>query len=335
MNEKRRVVFRTGRLLGLLALGAILFLGSVPAGWAEQYPAKGIELVVPFPPGGSTDLTARLVAAYLTKRWGKTISVVNKAGGGGTVGTMAALRSKNDGYTMLMTVISAATLNPAIESKLPYKWDEPTLVARTNISPLVFIVKADSPWKNLKQVMEDVKKAPDQYKYGTSGLGGPSTFSIGQLVDCAGVDPAKVTRVVLQGGAPTVMAVAGGHVDFASQNLSEVISMVEAKKVRALAVTSPERIKQLPDVPTSREAGFPGYDLIGWNGIAGPSNLPEQVVGTWASSIQELMKDQAFIDDMERIGAPCSYLGPKEFKKALEAEYKSAVIFANKMGLRK
>ena len=245
----------------------ILFLGwaavAAPAASAQSYPAKGIQLIVAFPPGGSTDLTGRAIGNYLSRKWGQTISVVNKPGAGGTTGTMAALRSKNDGYTLLMNVISTGTLNPAIESKLPYKWDEPMFIARTNISPLVFVVKTDSPWRNLKELMEAVKKDPTQFKYGTSGLGGPSTFSIAQLLEAAGVDPNQVARVVLQGGAPTVTAVAGGHVDFAAQNLVEVISLVQAKKVRGLAVTTRQRTQQLPDVPTGGEAGFEAFNLVG------------------------------------------------------------------------
>ena len=335
MKKRGRRIGLTRCFLLLLPLCAWTLFGGIQGGWAQEYPTKTIELIVPFPPGGSTDLTARVVATHLSKKWGRTISVVNKPGSGGAVGTMAVLRAKNDGYTMLMTVISAQILNPAIESKLPYKWDDPTHIARTNISPLVFIVKADSPWTDLKHVMEDVKKDPEKYKYGTAGLGGPSTFSIGQLLDAAGVDPLKVARIVLQGGAPTITAVAGGHVDFASQNLCEVISMIEAKKIRGLAVTSLERAKQLPQIPTGRELGYPDYDLIGWNGIAGPSNLPAQVINKWDQGIRDLMHDPKFIDDMERIGAPPSYLGPTDLKNTLEKEYKRAVLFGEKMGLKK
>jgi tripartite-type tricarboxylate transporter receptor subunit TctC len=335
MERKKRMIYFSKTFYLLLTACLFVSWGLLPSGYAQEYPTKTIQLIVPFPPGGSTDLTGRVVATYLSKKWGQTISVVNKPGAGGTTGVMFALRSKNDGYTMLMHVISAGTLNPAIESKLPYKWDEPTLIARTNISPLVFFVKGDSPWMNLKEVIEEVKKDPLKFKYGTSGLGGPSTFSIAQLLEAAEIDPTKVIRVVLQGGAPTVTAVAGGHVDFASQNLSEVISMIQAKKIKGLAITTPQRAKQLPDVPTSKEAGYGAYRLVGWNGIAGPASLPDQVIKKWDQGIREIMNNPAFIEDMERIGAPPAHLGPKDFKAALEEEYKSALKFADKLGLRK
>jgi len=325
---------------GKLVLSIIFFLliivgGSIPFLYAQAYPTKGIQLIVPFPPGGSTDLTGRVVANYLSKKWGQPISVVNKPGAGGTTGVVFALQSKSDGYTMLMNVSSAGTLNPAIERKLPYKWDDPTFIAQTNISPLVFVVKADSPWKNLREVVEDVKKDPTRFKYGTSGPGGPSTFAIAQLFESAGVDPTKLARIVLQGGAPTVTAVAGGHVDFAAQNLSEVISLIEAKKIRGLAVTTSKRVKQLPDIPTGKEAGFPALNLVGWNGITGPPNLPDYVIKKWDDGIREAIKDPHFVEEMERIGADPAYLGPKDFKAYLQEQYQSAFKIAENLGLRK
>ena len=330
MNKKKGLL-----PLSLFILVLVWAVLTAPSALAQAYPTKGIQLVVAFPPGGSTDLTGRAIANYVSKKWGQTITVVNKPGAGGTTGTMAALRSKSDGYTMLMNVISTGTLNPAIESKLPYKWDEPTFLARTNISPLVFVVKTDSSWKNLKELMEAVKKDPTQFKYGTSGLGGPSTFSIAQLLEAAGVDPNQVARVVLQGGAPTVTAVAGGHVDFAAQNLVEVISLIQAKRVRGLAVTTRQRVRQLPDIPTSSEAGFEAFNLVGWNGISGPAKLPDSVIKKWDDAVRDALHDPAFIAEMENLGAPPAYLGPKEFKAALEAEYNAALKFAEKLGLRK
>jgi len=322
-------------LLAIIGLCLFPYSGSVPSIYAQAYPTKGIQLIVPFPPGGSTDLTGRVVASYLSKKWGQPISVVNKPGAGGTTGVVFALQAKNDGYTMLMHVTSAGTLNPAIEKKLPYKWDDPTLIAQTNISPLVFIIKGDSPWKDLREVVEDVKKDPTRFKYGTSGPGGPSTFAIAQLLESAGVDPTKVARIVLQGGAPTVTAVAGGHVDFAAQNLSEVISLIEAKKIRGLAVTTSKRVKQLPDIPTGKEAGFGALNLVGWNGVAGPPHLPDYVIKKWDEGIREAMKDPHFLEEMERIGADAAYLGPSEFKAFLQEQYQSALKIAENLGLRK
>ncbi len=333
-REKRvfSVIFLT---LVIFALGLFPHSGSVPSLHAQAYPAKGIQLIVSFPPGGSTDIVGRLVANYLSKKWGQPISVVNKPGAGGITGVIFALQSKNDGYTMLMTVTSVGTTSPAIEKKLPYKWDEMTLIAQTNVSPLVFFVKEDSPWKNLKDVTEDVKKDPTRYSYGTSAPGGPSTFAISSLLDAAGVDPNKVARIVLQGGAPIVAAVAGGHVSFAAQNLSEVLSLIEAKKIKGLAVTTDTRLKQLSDVPTGKESGFAAFNLVGYHGVVGPLKLPDFVIKKWDEGVREALKDAHFVADMEKAGLFAAYLGPVDFKAAQKERYESALRLAEKLGLRK
>src|SRR3954449_6195757 len=144
-------------LIGLGAIvGAILACGLAAA---QSYPNKDIKFVVPFPPGGVTDLNARILAKHLGKLWGQPVTVTSMPGGGGTDGTMFVLNSPKDGYTMMMSATGQGTQNPAIDSKLPYKWHEPTLVARTSISPLVFVVKGDSPWNSLREVVDDVKKS--------------------------------------------------------------------------------------------------------------------------------------------------------------------------------
>jgi len=333
-REKRvfSVIFLT---LVIFALGLVPYSGSVPSLHAQAYPTKGIQLIVSFPPGGVTDIVGRLVSNYLSKKWGQPISVVNKPGAGGVTGVVFALQSKNDGYTMLVHVTSTGTTSPAIEKKLPYKWDDPTLIAQTNVSPLVFFVKADSPWKNLKDVTEDVKKDPTRFSYGTSAPGGPSTFAISSLLDSAGVDPNKVARIVLQGGAPIVAAVAGGHVSFAAQNLSEVLPLIEAKKIRGLAVTTATRVKQLPDIPTGKEAGFGAFDLVGYNGIVGPPQLPEYVIKKWDEGVREALKDPNFVAEMEKVGVFAAYLGPDDFKAVQKERYESALKLAEKLGLRK
>lgn len=315
----------------VLVLAALLAL----AGPAAAYPDRPVDLVVSFPPGGVTDQVGRTVAGYLSKKWGQPINVVNKAGGGGVTGAFAALSARPDGYTMLVTVTSVGSTNPAMDSKLPYKWDQFTFIARTNISPLVVFVKADAPWKTLRELADAIKADPTKLKYGTSAAGGPSTFVTAQLTTAIGADPTKLTRVVLNGGAPTIAAVAGGHVDFAAQNLAEVTALIEGGKIRGLGITSETRAPQIKDVPTTREAGFPTVSLIGYNGIVGPRNLPAPVVDKWLTSVQQMVKDPEFIATMERLGVPVAYLGPAEFKEFLRRDYETALDFATRLGMRK
>jgi tripartite-type tricarboxylate transporter receptor subunit TctC len=319
-----------------IGLGAMVgaMLACDPAA-SQSYPSKEIKLIVPFPPGGVTDLNARILAKHLSKFWGQPVTVSNMAGGGGTEGTMFVLNSQKDGYTMMMSATGQGTQNPAIDSKLPYKWDEPTLVARTSVSPLVFVVKGDSPWNSLREVVDDVKKDPAKYKYGTSGPGGVGSIALSLLFGSNGVDVQALGRVTLQGGAGLLEAVVTGRTDFAAQYLAEMGPLLASKKLKPLAVSTPARVKQLPNTPTSQEAGFDTFTLIGWNGIVGPSQLPTDIVVRWNDAIRALAVDPAFVAETEASGAEVAYLDPVQFKSTLRVEYETAVKQVEKLGLRK
>ena len=320
------------RLALLIGLSAV---GVFNTAMAQTYPSQEVKLIVPFPPGGVTDLNARILAKHLSKYWKQPVSVSDMPGGGGTTGTMFVLNSAKDGYTMMLSATGQATQNPAIDSKLPYRWDEPTLVARTSISPLVFVVKGDSPWNSLREVVDAVKKDPAKYRYGTSGPGGVGSIAMSVLFGSNGVDVQKLGRVTLQGGAPMLDNVATGETHFAAQYLAEMGPQLQSKKLKPLAVSTATRVKQLPETPTSREAGFDTFTLIGWNGIVGPSQLPADIVGKWNEAIKALAADKAFVAETEASGAEVAYLDPEQFKAALKTEYETALQHATKLGLRK
>lgn len=317
-----------------LLIGLSALVASPPA-MAQSYPTKEVKLIVPFPPGGVTDLNARILAKHLSKYWKQPVTASTMPGGGGTTGTMFVLKSAKDGYTMMLSATGQATQNPAIDSKLPYRWDEPTLVARTSISPLVFVVKGDSPWNSLREVVDAVKQHPAKYRYGTSGVGGVGAIAMSVLFGSNGVDVQKLGRVMLQGGSPMLDNVATGGTHFAAQYLAEMGPQLKSKQLKPLAVSTAKRVKQLPDTPTGREAGFDTFTLIGWNGIVGPSQLPAEIVGRWNEAIKALAADKAFVEETEASGAEVSYLDPEKFKAALKTEYETALTHAVKLGLRK
>ena len=318
-----------------IAITTLSACGTLDNSTTPNYPSKEVKLIVPFPIDGVTDINARILAKHLSRLWGQPVNVINMPGGGGTKGTLHVLASQEDGYTMMMSATGQATQNPAIDSKLPYKWDEPALVARTSVSPLVFVVKGDSRWNTLQQMLEDVRKDPAAYKYGTSGSGGVGSIAISLLFGSSGVDPRKLGRVTLQGGAPLLDAVITGKTDFAAQYLAEMGSLLQDKKLKALAVSSPVRVKQLPNTPTSKQAGSDSFTLIGWNGIVGPSNLPANIVSKWDEAIRTLAADADFVKETEASGAEVAYLGPKEFKETLRKEYEAAMIDVEQLGLRR
>jgi tripartite-type tricarboxylate transporter receptor subunit TctC len=326
--------FRRGLAFTTLALLAAASLAA-SATAQDAYPSREIKLIVPFPTAGVTDLNARILVKHLARLWGRPVTVENMPGAGGTKGTMFVLAAPKDGYTMMMSATGQGTQNPAIDSKLPYKWDEPTLVARTSVSPLVFVVKGDSPWSTLRQAVDDVKADVANYRYGTSGPGGVGSIALSLLLGGAGVDVQKIGRVELQGGAPLLDAVATGKTHFAAQYLAEMGPDLASGKLKPLAVSTAQRVKQLPNVPTGKEAGFGSFSLIGWNGIVGPAGLPKDIVAKWEDGLKRLAADRAFVDETEASGAEVSFLPSGPFKEAMRVEYEAAVEQVKRLGLRR
>jgi len=207
------------RIISVVLVGGIglLFFFNQPGVCSgrdvSKYPDNSIDLIVPFNPGGITDRVARVVAEHVSKDFGQQVLVVNKPGGGGAVGTSEVLRSKPDGYKLMMNVSGPTTTTLVIAPDIPYTWDQLTAITQVSISSIVFCVKGDSRWQNVNEAMNDVRKNPDSFKWSGGSVGSPLVFAVAQLLDNAGIDPNRPVRVVFTGGAPTAVALAGGHID--------------------------------------------------------------------------------------------------------------------------
>lgn len=320
---------------GLFALlGTAGLLAPADAG-AAAYPAKPVQIVVAFAPGGSSDQVSRLLATYLTKKWGQPVSVVNKPGGGGVVGTAAVAQAPADGYVVNNGMVNTLAFAPAAQSNNPYNWDSFTYLARIGVTPSVLTVNANSPYKTARELVDAVKKDPAKFKTGVSGLAGTGAFGIAQILDSAGVDPAKVDMVSFNGGVLVVTNLAGGHVDFVAQQLPEVLEMVKAGRLRALMHTNSVRLKELPDVPTSKEAGFPAYSVMAASGYVGPPNMSPAVVATWEKAIADALKDKEFFASLEKVGLTPAYQNAKDYRAWTEEQYRSAQLLSAKLGLKK
>ena len=208
-------------------------------------------------------------------------------------------------------------------------------MARTSTIPLVFAVKGDASWNALREVIDSVKANPGAYKYGTSGPGGVGILALSVLFGSNGIDMNRLGRVELQGGAPLLDAVATGMTHFAAQYLAEMGPQLSAGKLKPLAVSTPRRVKQLPDVPSGAELGFDTFTLIGWNGIAGPENLPTAILTKWNDGLRALSSDPAYVKETEASGAEVGFLDAAQFKQALRVEYETAVAQVSPLGLRK
>ncbi len=301
----------------------------------SAYPTKPVEIVIGFGPGGAADVAARLVAGYVSKKWGQPINVINMPGASGIIGTRHVLSAKPDGYTLMMDNHAVSAMLAASQMDLPFKWENRTTIGRVTVDPVFYTVKQDSPWNNLKEVAEHIRKNPKVVRWGIAGVTAVGAFAMPQFLEVNNLPFDSLNKVVFKSGAEVITALAGGHIDFAAQQYSESSALILGKKIRGLAVVNPERLPGTPDVPTAKEVGYPGLNVYGWQGVSGPANLPKEVVEKWDKTLQEACKDPAFLDQAAKIYKVIAYLGPKEFWEFMQDEYKRYLPLATKMGMRK
>ena len=306
-----------GLLLGILCLW-LAVPGSAAAGTAK-YPAKGVDVIVPFAPGAGTDLMGRVVAEALSKKWGVPVNVVNKPGGNTIIGTNDVMRAARDGYTLLVDSPGSSSMQVDMKD-LPYKVEDRIFVARAAASPMAFIVPANSPWKDMKAVAEAAKKDPGVLSW--TSLGGTSGVDLvmRQYFKAAGIDVAKSKMVTYPGAAPATNAVAGGHVQLGAATAGTILGLVRGGNARCIGVTSAEKMSDLPDVATAGQQGFPAVNAVFWVGFSGPAGLPQSVVTTWAEAVSEVLKDPEVAAKLARVTSVPAYLGPEDFKKFISEE---------------
>jgi tripartite-type tricarboxylate transporter receptor subunit TctC len=323
---------------GVAGLAAGLGL-LAPAGALAQrdYPTRPIEVVVPFVPGGGTDLISRLVADYVSRKWNTPVLVVNKPGGGGVIGARAALKeSRPDGYTALMDIHTTSSMHVGAWKNPPLTLADRTYAGRIVRDPMVFAVKADAPWKTFKEFSDWAKANPGELVWSTAGPSGPSRYTAYDWLTQIGVDPARTRMVITDGAGDSFAKLAGGHVLLAIHSVAEAHAMVQAGKVRLLAVLSPARIKDLPDVPTAEEQGvMKGVRVQWWAAVAFPSATPDPIVRRWEAALAEMAKDPGFLAGAERINMNIDYLPGAETRALVEKEAEGYIEMAAKIGIRR
>jgi tripartite-type tricarboxylate transporter receptor subunit TctC len=265
---------------------------------AQAYPAKPIHLIVPFPPGGGTDLFSRAIAAKLTEKLQWTIVVDNKPGAGGNLGVDAAVKSPADGYTMVMGQTSDLAVNPTLYRKLPYdpvKDLAPVVLVAS--APIILVVAESSPYRSLADVVAAAKQKPGRLTLATPGNGTVAHLTGVMLQRAAGIE---LIHVPYKGAAQALPDLMGGQVDLYSSSVSSVIGQIKGGKVRAIVVASAKRSPALPNVPTVAESGYPGFDADSWYGLLMPAGTPQAIVQRVNAEVNELL---SLPDLRERIGA--------------------------------
>jgi tripartite-type tricarboxylate transporter receptor subunit TctC len=296
---------------------AVLVASAAPA-FAQDYPAKPIHLIVPFPPGGGTDLFSRAIAGKLSDvlRW--MIVVDNKPGAGGNIGIEAAVKSPADGYTMVMGQTSDLAVNPTLYRKLPYdplKDLAPVVLVAS--APIVIVVSDRSPYRSLADIVAAAKQKPGRITVATPGNGTVSHLSAVLLQRAAGIE---LVHVPYKGAAQALPDLMGGQVDLYSSSVSSSIGQIKGGKLRAIAVTSAKRSPALPEVPTVAESGYPSFNADTWYGLLMPAGAPSAIVQRVNAEVNKLL---ALPDVRERIGAEGGEaLGgtPERFTALLKAD---------------
>jgi len=305
------------RTLGIVfALCACLAAAGAYA--QASYPTKPIRFIVPFPPGGGTDILARVIATRLTESLGWQIVVDNRGGAGGNIGLQAAAQAAPDGYTMVMGQTSNLAINPSLYSKLPYDPLRDFIpVSLVSASPVALVVSSKSPYKILGDFVTAAKAKPGQLTFGSPGSGTVSHLTGELFQRTAGI---KYVHVPYKGAAQALPDLIGGRIDLYSSSLETAMPHMKAGTIRALALTSLQRVSVVPDVPTVAESGYKGFEATTWFGILVAKGTPEAIVNTLTTAITKVLQLPEVKERMSASGGLPVKTGPKEFSGLLKSE---------------
>jgi tripartite-type tricarboxylate transporter receptor subunit TctC len=298
-----------------IAAGALAFIGAVHA---QSYPSKSIRYVVPYAPGGSTDIVARVLALKLSEAMGQQVVVDNRPGAGGAIGADIVAKSPPDGYTMVTAVTSIMAINQFLYRKLPYDPEKDFApVTQVGSLPLILVIHPSLPAKNVREFIAIAKAKPGQLNYGSSGVGTATHMTTELFKAMAGVD---LVHIPYKGSGQVMGDVIGGQLALIFDQIVSSLPHVQSGKLRMLAITSAKRFPSLPDLPTIAESGVPGYESISWAGVAVPAGTPKEIVARLHAEIVKVLampdiRERFLRDGIETIGST-----PEQFSEHIRRE---------------
>jgi len=297
----------------------------------EAYPTRPITIVVAFPPGGVADNTARPVAAALERILKQPVVVSNKAGAAGAVGNQFVATSKPDGYTLLMALVSVSVL-PEVDKLFgrppTYTREQLTGIARINADPSMLVVRADTPWKTVKDLVEDARKKPGEIIFSSSGLYGAAHVPMEMFIHAAGI---RLRHLPTTGGGPMMNAILGGHSQAVMTPVSLAAAHVKAGKLRLLAHTGTAPIAAYPDVPSFKSLGY-DIEYTAWAGLVAPRNTPPHVIKILRDAVRQAVKEPEVVNSHAKLDTPLAYMDADEFNAWWEKDAQKLAAVVQKIG---
>ncbi|VCU71144.1 Tripartite tricarboxylate transporter family receptor [Pigmentiphaga humi] len=321
------------RLLAPMLALAALFCGAAAAQPQAAFPAKGVHIINPFPPGSPVEYTGRLLAQNLEQHWGKYVIVESRSGAGGTVGANYVAKAAPDGHTLLVTTASPVSFAAALYEKLPYDPVRDLTPIWGLVTPgQVVVVNDQLPVRTLKELVAYAKANPGKLSYASSGIGTVQHFG-GELFQAR--TGTKLIHVPYRGGAPAATDLAGGHVQVMFDSLTNQLRNIEAGKVRPLAILRDKRDGKLPDVPTAAEAGVPGIELVNWISLFAPGGTPAEVVRTLRQTTKSVMAERDVVAKLTETFGEAQILDGEQLAKMIPGEARMYTELVETAGIPK
>jgi tripartite-type tricarboxylate transporter receptor subunit TctC len=303
------------------------------AALGQSYPARPIRLIVPFPPAGITDLSARLVAEGLRAKFNQPVIVENKPGANGVIGLREMLKAEPDGYTIVAGTVGNVVIGYAMEVNAPFDALRDFVpIAGTAEYATAMVVNKQMPVNSVREFIDYAKARPDALTFGSTGTAALDYLAVELFMRATGT---RLTHVPYRGGPAALNDLMGGSIDLLIEVFPVVMEQIKTGLIKGLAVSSPYRLPALPDVPTFKEAGVPGVELTGWLGIYGPPRMPEDARAILGQAIADIVRQPDMKDKFHAIGFEPTGLGVKEFSAHHAAEVKRWLAFMTETGLRK